>query len=225
MLMARRIVIVSSTLAVLSSCILAIKHMVYPLDWQHIFIPILPEKLIDYLCAPMPFLIGILSSSMRLMADLPMEEVVILNVDTGSFHQKPVWESQIPESYSTALKKSLKFINQHKDQYEGRQLSLSVAHTFLRFWVKLWSGYTLFLKKNDRFKFDEFVLTKTPEEQKLLQAIGRSRLCHVFYKEQETLISSEEGLSNYILVTANFDELGNMIKSIPQQLHPSHSQL
>ena len=31
----------------------------YPMTWQHIFIPILPMPLIDYLLAPMPFLIGV----------------------------------------------------------------------------------------------------------------------------------------------------------------------
>jgi len=147
LLMARRIIVISSTLAVLSGCMLAIKHMVYPLDWQHIFIPILPETLIDYLCAPMPFLIGILSSSEPLLVNLPLEEVVILNLDTGMFQQKPDWESFLPPTHATTLRKSFKLIVKNKSLYERRDFSQSIAHAYLRFWVSIWSGYTNFLKK------------------------------------------------------------------------------
>jgi hypothetical protein len=33
-------------------------HLIFPFHWEHIFIPLLPEKLIDFICAPMPFICG-----------------------------------------------------------------------------------------------------------------------------------------------------------------------
>jgi hypothetical protein len=30
--------------------------------WRHIYIPVLPIQLIDFVCAPMPFLVGVHSS-------------------------------------------------------------------------------------------------------------------------------------------------------------------
>lgn len=59
MLNERRIVIVSSRLSRLTACVQAANSLIYPMSWQHIFIPVLPTKLMDYLSAPMPFLIGI----------------------------------------------------------------------------------------------------------------------------------------------------------------------
>jgi DENN domain-containing protein 1 len=50
----RRIVFVSNNLDKLSSCLQASCSLLFPMIWQHIFIPILPMKLKDYLSAPMP---------------------------------------------------------------------------------------------------------------------------------------------------------------------------
>lgn len=50
----RRIIFVSSNLDKLSSCLQASCALLFPMIWQHIYIPILPMKLKDYLSAPMP---------------------------------------------------------------------------------------------------------------------------------------------------------------------------
>ena len=62
MLFERRIIVKSERLSRLSACVQAANSMIYPMTWQHIFIPVLPEHLKEYLLAPMPFLIGVASS-------------------------------------------------------------------------------------------------------------------------------------------------------------------
>lgn len=59
MLAERRIVFTSHRFDRLSSCVQAANAFLYPMVWQHIFIPILPMKMREILCAPMPFLIGV----------------------------------------------------------------------------------------------------------------------------------------------------------------------
>lgn len=59
MLAERRIVFTSQRLDRLSSCVQAANAFLYPMVWQHIFIPILPLKMKEILCAPMPYLIGV----------------------------------------------------------------------------------------------------------------------------------------------------------------------
>lgn len=59
MMAERRIVFTSHRLDKLSSCVQAANAFLYPMVWQHIFIPILPMKMKDILCAPMPYLIGV----------------------------------------------------------------------------------------------------------------------------------------------------------------------
>jgi hypothetical protein len=58
--------------------------LLYPFEWQHIFIPLLPPSLLSYLCAPMPFLVGIHSSDLDEMLSLPLEEIIVIDLDNGS---------------------------------------------------------------------------------------------------------------------------------------------
>lgn len=62
MLYERRIIFTSKRLSRLSACVQACNALIYPMIWQHIYIPVLPVALIDYLLAPMPFLIGVPTS-------------------------------------------------------------------------------------------------------------------------------------------------------------------
>uniref|UniRef100_UPI00398E885D DENN domain-containing protein 1B isoform X2 n=1 Tax=Pristiophorus japonicus TaxID=55135 RepID=UPI00398E885D len=59
MLHERRIIITSSKLSTLTACVHASAAMLYPMYWQHIYIPVLPPHLLDYCCAPMPYLVGV----------------------------------------------------------------------------------------------------------------------------------------------------------------------
>lgn len=63
MLHERRIIMISSRVSRLSACIQAANAVIYPMIWQHIYIPVLPPHLIDYLLAPMPYLAGVPSST------------------------------------------------------------------------------------------------------------------------------------------------------------------
>lgn len=59
MLAERRIVFTSAHLDRLSACVQAANALLYPMVWEHIFIPILPMPMRDMLGATMPFLIGV----------------------------------------------------------------------------------------------------------------------------------------------------------------------
>lgn len=59
MLYERRIIFTSKRLNRLSACVQSANAIIYPMNWQHIFIPVLPQQLVDYLLAPMPYLIGV----------------------------------------------------------------------------------------------------------------------------------------------------------------------
>ena len=51
--------------------------VIYPFTWQHTYIPVLPPAMIDIVCSPTPFLIGLLTSSLPLLRELPLEEVSV----------------------------------------------------------------------------------------------------------------------------------------------------
>ena len=80
----------SRYLEVLSESIHALLACVYPFRWQHIFIPILPENLLNYLSAPMPYIIGIPNYLITKLPDTSaLAEVIVINLDedkiTSSF--------------------------------------------------------------------------------------------------------------------------------------------
>jgi hypothetical protein len=63
------------SISTLSSCSHAVVALLYPFSWQHTFIPVLPASMIDIVCCPTPFLVGLLSSSLPKLKELPVEEV------------------------------------------------------------------------------------------------------------------------------------------------------
>jgi hypothetical protein len=75
MLLERRVIVAAKTLGILSSCVNALSALLYPFSWQHVFIPVLPQSLLDYCAAPMPFMLGILADSIPAVKKQPLEEV------------------------------------------------------------------------------------------------------------------------------------------------------
>ncbi|XP_042326698.1 DENN domain-containing protein 2A isoform X2 [Sceloporus undulatus] len=75
LLLERRVIFVADKLSTLSKCCHAMVALLYPFTWQHTYIPVLPPSMIDIVCSPTPFLIGLLSSSLSRLKELPVEEV------------------------------------------------------------------------------------------------------------------------------------------------------
>lgn len=73
----------------LSSCMHAVVALLYPFSWQHTFIPVLPGSMLDIVCCPTPFLVGLLSSSLPKLKELPVEEVCYSSFDHLFFVHSP----------------------------------------------------------------------------------------------------------------------------------------
>ncbi|XP_063084817.1 DENN domain-containing protein 1C isoform X3 [Cavia porcellus] len=80
----RRVLLTASKLSTLTSCVHASCALLYPMRWEHVLIPTLPPHLLDYCCAPMPYLIGVHASLAEKVRDKALEDVVVLNVDSNT---------------------------------------------------------------------------------------------------------------------------------------------
>lgn len=82
------------SISTLSSCSHAVVALLYPFSWQHTFIPVLPASMIDIVCCPTPFLVGLLSSSLPKLKELPVEEVGHLGsqLGAGGGKEKGCWD-------------------------------------------------------------------------------------------------------------------------------------
>ncbi|KAL7570028.1 hypothetical protein ACA910_017070 [Epithemia clementina (nom. ined.)] len=105
----RRIILTSSSPTRLSTCSHAALAMVRCglLHWQHLYIPVLPPHLWQYLGAPYPYLIGILSSAVRKLDQTDgLGEVLIVNLDTNSMETRNIPQQvvaqRLPDLFSSA---------------------------------------------------------------------------------------------------------------------------
>jgi hypothetical protein len=55
----RRVILTAASPTTLSACAHALLSLLRPLQWPHIFVPLLPAALVSMVCAPMPFLVGV----------------------------------------------------------------------------------------------------------------------------------------------------------------------
>lgn len=149
MLNERRIVMISEKLNRLSACVQAANTLIYPMHWQHIFIPLLPNTLIDYLTAPMPFLIGVPQCIFDEQVKLSeLGEIVILNVDTNQLTTPFDDVSTIPSDVLYHLRKLLKNI--------PGLVGDGLCRAFLRALVMLIGGYreALCFLPGEKISFD-----------------------------------------------------------------------
>ncbi|KAK5899740.1 hypothetical protein CesoFtcFv8_009184 [Champsocephalus esox] len=133
MLFERRILIFASKLSTLTSCVHALSAVLYPMYWQHIFIPVLPPHLLDYCCAPMPYLIGVHASLSERVRSRGLEEVVILNVDTNTLENPFDDLKRIPSDVMSGLKVCLK--------RQAVSPGCGVSRAFLKAQALLFGGY------------------------------------------------------------------------------------
>lgn len=166
MLFERRILICCSKLSTLTACVHACSSMLFPMYWQHIFIPVLPPHLLDYCCAPMPYLIGVHSSLIERVRSRALDDVVILNVDTNTMESPHEDLKKLPTDVVTALKVRLK-----------RQAAFTgpgVAKAFLRAQAQLFGSYkdALQYPPGEPVSFSEelFLTHKSPSTRQFLES-------------------------------------------------------
>lgn len=79
----RRVCIIGQDTALVSRAVLAFDNLLRPFEWPHLLSPILLEHMLPVLGAPFPFLVGILGCHVQQTLDLPMDEVVFVDLESG----------------------------------------------------------------------------------------------------------------------------------------------
>lgn len=82
-----RVALLSSHYSLLTPVAEALLSLLFPFEWQGMYIPIMPFAMLDILDAPVPFLVGLHS---RYLTDVPKKHrpkgVVFVNLDTDEIH-------------------------------------------------------------------------------------------------------------------------------------------
>lgn len=89
MLLERQIVLVSSRYSVLTSVGETLKSLIAPLEWSHVFAPILPKSMLECLQCPTPYLFGVHSSNRTDLREMLEREgcgdgIVVVDLDADA---------------------------------------------------------------------------------------------------------------------------------------------
>ncbi|XP_054091021.1 DENN domain-containing protein 1A isoform X3 [Zeugodacus cucurbitae] len=202
MLAERRIIFTSRRLDRLSSCIQAANAFLYPMVWQHIFIPVLPMKLKDYLSAPMPYLIGVPQIVLETMTPDELGEVVILNCDTKVFQSPFDDVREMPADIVSQMKKQLSHSHEH--------IGDRVSKIFLGVLVQLISGYrdaVEFRETGKTFNRDKFIESRPKHLRPFLAKMMELQIFQQFIDERLQMLNTGLGYSDeFELETARYAE-------------------
>ncbi|XP_029350878.1 DENN domain-containing protein 2A-like [Echeneis naucrates] len=152
LLLERRVIFTADKLSTLSQCCHAMVALLYPFVWQHTYIPVLPSAMLDIVCTPTPFMVGLLSSSLPQLTELPLEEVLIVDLGNSRFlRQLDDEDSILPPKLQSALENVLERRRELACERGGDipsdpgHLSTVVSEAFVRFFVELVGHYPLFI--------------------------------------------------------------------------------
>ncbi|XP_005989727.1 suppression of tumorigenicity 5 protein isoform X2 [Latimeria chalumnae] len=158
LLLERRVIFIAEKLSTLSSCAHAVVALLYPFSWQHTFIPVLPSSMIDIVCCPTPFLVGLLSSTLPKLKELPVEEALMVDLEADRFiRQMDDEDTLLPRKLQAALELALEQKNELSNldsdsdsDDECNTLNGLVSEACIRFFVETIGHYSLFLTQNER---------------------------------------------------------------------------
>lgn len=187
----RHILVTSKRLDRLSACVQAINTLLYPMNWQHIFISVLPSDLLAYLQAPMPFLIGLPEATFKKLKHSDISEVVILMSDDNVVRTPHDDVKNLPPGIVNSIRNDLK--NQSA-------LGETLSRAFLRALVMLIGGYREALEFNDgqkiTFNHDRFITTRSIAYQPFLKKMLELQMFRQFIEGRLEMLNAGQGFND-----------------------------
>uniref|UniRef100_A0A673BDL6 UDENN domain-containing protein n=1 Tax=Sphaeramia orbicularis TaxID=375764 RepID=A0A673BDL6_9TELE len=206
LLLERRVIFTADKLSTLSQCCHAVVALLYPFTWQHTYIPVLPPSMLDIVCTPTPFIVGLLSSSLPRLKELPIEEVLVVDLGNSRFlRQLDDEDSILPHKLQAALEHVLdkrrelaSISDMYNDSRYSNSSSLStvVSEAFVRFFVEIVGHYSLFMggaeREDDSSAFRKAVTSKSL--RRFLEVFMETQMFTGFIQERELRRQGLRGL-------------------------------
>ncbi|XP_030588550.1 DENN/MADD domain containing 2Da isoform X2 [Archocentrus centrarchus] len=141
----RRIIFIADDLGTLSQVIHAVAALLYPFTWQHTFISIVPEILIDVVMAPTPYLLGVQKRLLDQVTDQGDLLVVDLSEDKKDTFIVSIGDegSILPPKLQAEI---LEALSHRQNASVGEELNRVVSEAFLQFFVKTVGHYASHVK-------------------------------------------------------------------------------
>ncbi|NXF88360.1 DEN2D protein, partial [Eubucco bourcierii] len=143
----RRLIFLAEELSVLSQCIHAVAALLYPFTWAHTYIPVVPECLLDTVCCPTPFMVGIQMRHLERVLEQPMEEALIVDLCEGKIIREVGDEEEIlPIKLQKEVLTSLSRHNNNNNVHTPEEMNSLVSEAFVHFFVRVVGHYSSHIK-------------------------------------------------------------------------------
>ncbi|KAH9321085.1 hypothetical protein KI387_015724, partial [Taxus chinensis] len=141
-LLEKQIIVVCSNLGVLSAVVLSIIPLIRPFQWQSLLLPVLPSSMLEFLDAPVPYVVGVKKKTPEvrskipnvIMADLNKNQVKMPSIPQLPQQREllsalgPYHERLVAESYQATKRPVHEYTN---DQAQAAEGFLSVLRSYL----------------------------------------------------------------------------------------------
>uniref|UniRef100_A0A182NQ58 UDENN domain-containing protein n=1 Tax=Anopheles dirus TaxID=7168 RepID=A0A182NQ58_9DIPT len=137
LLLEKMVILFSEHLSLLTSCMQGLLLILYPFQWQHILVTVIPEHLQQMLEAPVPMLAGTLQPAPEEL--WASGNVCYVNLDKRTV--RPARKEQLsilPSELKKPLRVSLELVKTFEDSKE--LASVLIGGAFVRFFVELFSN-------------------------------------------------------------------------------------
>ncbi|XP_041052387.1 DENN domain-containing protein 2D-like isoform X1 [Carcharodon carcharias] len=196
LLLERRVIFLAEELSILSQCIHGIAALLYPFTWQHTYIPVLPKVMLDIVCSPTPFVVGVQRQFLEQLQELPIEECLMVDLHPGTFLKKVGDENDIlPHKLYKELLNSLQ--SQRNSCQSSQELNKMVTNTFVLFFIKIVGHYPAHLKRNGNettFQDKQFRKSVTSKSiRRFLKTFMVTQMFSLFVQELQGRPCSQEG--------------------------------
>ncbi|XP_031267859.1 DENN domain-containing protein 1B-like [Pistacia vera] len=134
-LLEKQIIVVCSNLGILSASVLSIIPLIRPYQWQSLLMPVLPNDMLDFLDAPVPYIVGVKNKTSEVQSKLTSAILVDVNknqVKAPSIPQLPQ-HKELFASLSPYHAKLVgeSYLGKKRPVYECTDVQIEAAKGFL----------------------------------------------------------------------------------------------
>ncbi|GFW88481.1 DENN domain-containing protein 2C [Trichonephila clavipes] len=155
LLLERRVLLFSFSPSNLYQCCKAISSLLYPFEWPHMFIPVLPSCLTVHCCSELPYILGLSSLHYNSVLELLAEhELLVIDIDKGTIVKSYNDEDTIlPRKIQRAVMTALSLAKNMTDPTEMLR-DIMISEAFVHMFVEMVGHYeSHFAEQNDNLTF------------------------------------------------------------------------
>ncbi|KAJ5075737.1 suppression of tumorigenicity 5 st5 [Anaeramoeba ignava] len=189
LLLERKFIFYSKETYLFSNIVLNFISLLEPFTWINVCIPVLPEKLTDTASAPMPFILGVHADLMQTIQELPLDDVIMIDLDSKTIQYTNRDLDLLPEKF---INKFIAKLSRHINLFrEKQQFDNQIIHfEFLDFFIEIFANYPSFMiysEKDNQYIFDSQSFTSSQPKilRKFLLDFQKTQLFEFWQRNQE----------------------------------------